>query len=294
VKLIVQPDAGVVPVVSAIRQAKKALDICIFRFDVDEIERALGAAVQRGVRVRALIAHTNRGGDTRLRKLEQRLLAAGVTVSRTADDLLRYHAKYMLADDVLHLFGFNMTKLDLLKSRSFAVATRDKKALAEAAKLFEADATRQTYQPGRSNLVVSPETARNTLSAFVRGARRELAIYDAKVHDPGFQKLLNEKAAKGVRIRVLGGMKKASDQIEVRKLEPLRLHVRAIIRDGTRAFVGSQSLRKEELDSRREVGLLVANPTVARKLMQTFEADWADSAPKGKPADKTQAEAAVA
>jgi phosphatidylserine/phosphatidylglycerophosphate/cardiolipin synthase-like enzyme len=80
----------------------------------------------------------------------------------------------------------------------------------------------------------------------------------------------------------------------VRKLEPMRLHVRAIIRDGTRAFVGSQSLRKEELDSRREVGLLVANPTVARKLMQTFEADWADSAPKGKPATKTQAETAVA
>ena len=37
-------------------------------------------------------------------------------------------------------------------------------------------------------------------------------------------------------------------------MKPVRLHVRAIIRDGTRAFVGSQSLRKEELDSRREVG----------------------------------------
>ena len=56
----------------------------------------------------------------------------------------------------------------------------------------------------------------------------------------------------------------------------MRLHVRAIIRDGTRAFVGSQSLRKEELDSRREVGLLVNNPAVTRKLMQVFEADWQD------------------
>ena len=63
--------------------------------------------------MRALIAHTNRGGEARLRKLEQRLLAAGVTVSRTADDLLRYHAKFMVADSVLHLFGFNFTKLDI-------------------------------------------------------------------------------------------------------------------------------------------------------------------------------------
>jgi phosphatidylserine/phosphatidylglycerophosphate/cardiolipin synthase-like enzyme len=88
-------------------------------------------------------------------------------------------------------------------------------------------------------------------------------------------------------------MKKAADPIEVRKL-PMRLHVRAIIRDGTRAFVGSQSLRKEELDSRREVGLLVNNPAVARKLMHIFEADWADSAPKGKGADKASPETAVA
>ena len=71
--------------------------------------------------VRALIAHTNRGGEARLRKLEQRLLAAGVQVSRSADDLLRYHAKYMIADATLHLLGFNFTKLDMDKSRSFAV-----------------------------------------------------------------------------------------------------------------------------------------------------------------------------
>jgi cardiolipin synthase len=281
VQLIIQPDAGVVPVVAAIRKARKTIDICVFRFDIDEVERALAAAVQRGVRVRALIAHTNRGGENRLRKLEQRLLAAGVTVSRTADDLLRYHAKYMIADDVLHLFGFNFTKLDILKSRSFAIATRDRKAVNAAVKLFESDMARQTFECGRTNLVVSPETSRDTLTAFIRGARRELAIYDGKVHDPAIQKLLNERAAKGVRVRILGGMKNPDHPgIEVRALKPMRLHVRAIIRDGTRAFVGSQSLRKEELDSRREVGLLVTNPTVTRKLMQTFETDWEDSAPK--------------
>ena len=285
-KLIIQPDAGVVPIVTAIRKARKTIDICIFRFDIDEIERALASAVQRGVRVRALIAHTNRGGEGRLRKLEQRLLAAGVTVSRTADDLLRYHAKYMVADDVLHLFGFNMTKLDILKSRSFAIATRDRKAVAAALKLFESDVARQTFQAMKSNLVVSPETARTALLAFVRGAKKELAIYDLKVHDPAFQKILNERAAKGVRIRILGGMKKADEAIEVRPLKALRLHVRAIIRDGTRAFVGSQSLRKEELDSRREVGLLVTNPAVTRSLMQTFETDWEHSSPKDVEKEK--------
>ena len=286
--LIIQPEAGIVPLVHAIRKARTSISICIFRLDRDEIEQALLAAVQRGVAVTAMIAHTNRGGEGALRKLEQRLLAGGVTVSRTGDDLTRYHAKYMIVDNVLHVFGFNFTKLDIDKSRSFAISTRDRRAVAEAAKLFSADACRQPYAPGRSHLVVSPENARAALSTFIKGARKQLYIYDLKLHDPAMVKLLNERAGAGVDVRVIGSMKGAADGVQVCK-PGMRLHVRAIIRDGLRAFVGSQSLRKEELTSRREVGLLVNNPAVARRLRQVFEADWAESAPKPKddevPAD---------
>jgi cardiolipin synthase len=277
VKLIIQPEAGVVPVVQAIKTAKKTIDIFIFRFDRDEVEKALAAAVQRGVQVRALIAHTNRGGEARLRKLEQRLLAAGVLVSRSADDLLRYHAKFMVADSVLYLFGFNFTKLDIDRSRSFAISTRDARTVAEALKLFESDVTRQAYSPGKSHLVVSPENARAMLTAFISGAKRELAIYDAKVQDPSIIKLLRERAAKGVKVRVIGNMKGKDPGIEERR-PSIRLHVRAIVRDGTQAFVGSQSLRKDELENRREVGLIVNNPGVAAKIMEVFETDWSDSA----------------
>jgi phosphatidylserine/phosphatidylglycerophosphate/cardiolipin synthase-like enzyme len=280
VQLIVQPDAGIVPVVQAIRRARKCIDVCIFRLDRADVEKALEQAVARGVRVRALIAHTNRGGEAHLRKLEQRFLAAGVTVARTADDLLRYHGKFMVADDVLHLFGFNFTKTDIDKSRSFAIATRDRRTVQEAIKLFTADVARTPYKPSPSNLVVSPESARDMLTKFLKGAKKELAIYDARINDPAMVKILKERAAQGVRVRVLGKLKGANGGVLVSPLKPLRLHVRAIVRDGTRAFVGSQSLRKEELESRREVGLLINNPTVTRKLLQIFEADWAASAAK--------------
>jgi cardiolipin synthase len=290
-RLIVQPDAGIVPVAQAIRKARSAISICIFRLDKDEIEQALAAAVQRGVAVTAMIAHVNRGGEGALRKLEQRLLAAGVTVSRTGDDLTRYHAKYMIADNVLHVFGFNFTRLDIDKSRSFAISTKDRRAVADALKLFTADGSRQPYVPARSHLVVSPETARPALTAFIKGARRQLCIYDLKVHDPSMVKVLNERARAGVDIRVIGGMKGADGSVRVCK-PGMRLHVRAIIRDGLRAFVGSQSLRKEELVSRREVGLLVNNPTVARKLLQVFEADWRDWS--GESAAEPEKEQAVA
>lgn len=282
-KLITQPADGLAPVVRAVRKAKKAIDIAIFRFDLTELEEALGAAVDRGVAVRALIAHTNRGGDKTLRKLEMRLLQAGVRVARTADDLPRYHGKFMIADDMLYVFGFNYTKLDIAKSRSFGLITRDKKVVREAAMLFEADSTRQPFVPSHARLVVSPETSRARLSAFIKAAKKQLLIYDEKVSDNAIQKLLQERANAGVEIRILGKLEKSLDGIERRKLAKYRLHVRAIIRDGSAVFVGSQSLRKLELDGRREVGLILANTGIAKKMVSVFEADW-DASAAGKSA----------
>lgn len=282
-KLIIQPDDGLMPLVQAVRSAKKTIDIVIFRFDRAELEKALEAAVARGVTVRALIAHTNRGGEKILRKLELRLLDAGVTVARTADDLPRYHGKMMVVDDTLHVYGFNYTKLDIEKSRSFGIVSNDAKLVKEASALFEADSTRQAYSPGDDELVVSPETSRTILSAFIKKARKELLIYDAKVSDRLILRLLAERAKSGVDIRMFGKLGKAASGIEARKLPDLRLHVRAIIRDGASAFIGSQSLRKLELDGRREVGVIVDDERIAKQMREVFETDWAHT-PEAKQA----------
>ena len=288
-KLIIQPDDGVTPLVQAVRNAKKTVDIVIFRFDRIELEKALEAAVARGVVVRALIAHTNRGGEKILRKLELRLLDAGVTVARTADDLPRYHGKMLLADDTLHVFGFNYTKLDIEKSRSFGIVTTEPKLVKEACGLFEADSTRQAYAPGHDELVVSPETSREILSGFIKKAKKELLIYDAKISDRLMLRLLAERAKAGVEIRMFGKLGKAASGIEARKLPDLRLHVRAMIRDGAAAFVGSQSLRKLELDGRREIGVIVSDERIAKKMRDIFEADWALT-PESKQAAAAAAE----
>ncbi|MEO7190035.1 MAG: phospholipase D-like domain-containing protein [Vicinamibacterales bacterium] len=273
-KLIIQPNDGLAPLLRAIRQARKTIDLVVFRFDRVELERALAAAVARGIPVRALIAHTNSGGEKRLRRLELTLLEAGVTVSRTADDLPRYHGKMTIIDDTLYVLGFNFTKQDIEKSRSFGVVTREKKLVREAAALFEADSTRQPYKPGSDRLVVSPETSRELLSEFVKGAKRQLLIYDERISDSLMLRLVRERAAAGVEIRVIGRLNNAIEGVATRKLLDMRLHVRAIIRDGGSAFIGSQSLRKLELDSRREIGVLLNDARLTRKMVEVFEGDW--------------------
>jgi cardiolipin synthase len=277
-KLIVQPDAGIDAIVTAIMQARKTIDIVIFRLDLQDVTRGLEAAAARGVLVRALIAHTNRGGEKSLRKLEMRLLEKGITVSRTADDLVRYHGKMMIVDRrTLHIYGFNFTGQDVGKSRSFGATTRNHKLVREAIALFEADCARVPYAPGCERFVVSPDNARDRLTAFIKAARRQLLIYDPQVGDPGILRLLAERAKAGVDVRIIGRIVSKKSALVAEKYPGKRLHVRAMIRDGRRAFLGSQSLRKVELERRREIGVIVADAKVVNQMYAVFEADWAET-----------------
>ena len=271
VKLIVQPADGIAPLVKAIRKAKKSVEIVIFRFDRPELEKALVEAVERGVFVHALIAFTNKGGEEHLRDLETNFLAKGITVARTAGDLVRYHGKMMIVDrKELWVLAFNFTHLDIDHSRSFGIVTRNPKLVDEAVKLFEADTKRQAYVAGYSKFLVSPVNARKELLRFIKGAKKELCIYDPQISDREILRLLIQRAHAGVRIRVIGECGK----LEARKLGRMRLHARTIIRDHHDAFVGSQSLRQLELDSRREIGIIFRDAKVVSALASMFADDW--------------------
>ena len=67
-----------------------------------------------------------------------------------------------------------------------------------------------------------------------------------------------------------------------------RLHVRAIVRDGRTLFLGSQSLRRLELDKRREIGVIADEKKGVLEVVRAFEADWAQT-PTGKASAETEA-----
>jgi len=278
-KLLIQPDNGIKPLLEALKKAKKRIRILIFRFDRVEIEKALVAALGRGVDVQALIAYTNQGEEKNLRRLEMRLLAQGITVTRTADDLVRYHGKMLIIDDkALFLLGFNFTHMDIDLSRSFGVAISKPSVVKEAVRLFECDAKRRPYTKAKDELVVSPVNARRRLTQFITATKKRLLIYEMKISDRDFLKLLNKKISDGVEVRVLTRASAKSASIPLRRL-PNRLHLRAILRDGDSAFVGSQSLRKLELEARREIGVIFRDKKIVNQMEDVFEKDWKLSEP---------------
>ena len=284
-KLIIEPDHGVAQLASAIKNAKESIEITIFRFDRNDIEEALKAAAARGVKVTALVAYANRGGQKLLRKLEMHFLEAGMTVARTADDLIRYHNKLMIVDrKILFVLAFNFTHLDIARSRCFGISTENPRLVQEAAKLFEADCTRTPYTAGMSALVVSPANSRKELAAFLRAAKKQLLIYDPEISDKEMLRILKERTKEGVEVRIIGHAKNA-DSFQVGELNKLRLHTRTIVRDAGQAFIGSQSLRALELDRRREVGVIFKESRIVKSLIATFESDW-----KGLPAEPKESD----
>jgi hypothetical protein len=128
---------------------------------------------------------------------------------------------------------------------------------------------RQPYCPGEGSLVVSPLNARDELSAFIKGAKETLLIYDPEVSDAAMVRLLNERMKAGVAVRIIGRAK-----LPARKLAKLRLHTRTFVRDGEHVFVGSQSLRRAELEKRREVGVIFRDSKIAAQITKIFDEDW--------------------
>jgi phosphatidylserine/phosphatidylglycerophosphate/cardiolipin synthase-like enzyme len=274
---MVQPDDGAAPLLAAIDAAKRTLDLYVFRLDHREVAEALKRAVRRGVAVRALVAHTRRGGEEGLRALEKRLRQLRVRVSRSDDDLARYHGKVAVVDGRrLLVLGYNLTRRDIEHSRSFGLAIDDARPVGEARRMFDADFARRAYVPELGALVVSPFNSRAVLARIIQQARKQLLIYDKRLTDGIMIRLLEKQAASGVDVRVIGRTLRPLRHVAVARY-PGRLHVRAIIQDGRRLFVGSQSLRRTELDKRREIGVVVSSAAEVGRALDVFRQDWAAS-----------------
>ncbi|MCI0392712.1 MAG: phospholipase D-like domain-containing protein [Acidobacteria bacterium] len=276
-QVIIQPRDGIEPFLEGIRRAEERIEIILYRLDRLEIEQELVAASARGVNVHALITYTNKEGLKEIRKMERRLVERGVNVTRTAEDLVRYHSKMMIIDRrMLYLLTFNFTFLDIHHSRSFGVITDKPYLIAEAVRLFEADVDGQSNRVEAEHFVISPLNSRRRLSEFIANAKKQLLIYDGKLTDSRMIKLLETQASAGVEIKVIGAMSRTALGVEVRDMPLIRLHAQAIISDGSEVFFGSQSLRKVELDQRREVGLITRDAAAVRSFMVIFEMDWGD------------------
>ncbi len=264
-RFVFAPEDRLAAVLAVIGSSRKRLRLSLFRCDDFDILDALAAALQRGVKVEVLVTSRAKGWTKRLRELWGVLEGMGAKLYRSADPVVKYHAKYIVADDGPALVAsLNFTRKCFTSTVDFLLTTRDPVVVTGLRRLFVADSRRpepvRVASFGR-RLIVGPEHARQAFTRLLERARCSIAIVDPKLTDPAILDLLKVKRREGVAVTVLG-------REHVGGLTP---HGKMLIVDGAVAVIGSMSLSALSLDFRREVAVIVRDRAQVGEMRQVFE-----------------------
>jgi len=249
--IVLAPEERRDAVLDVIRSARRRLILSLFRCDDDAVIDALAEAVQRGVRVRALLTRRAKGSKKHLKQLHKLLKQLGAEVHRYADSVVKYHAKYIVADDGPALVAsLNFTRKCFEDTCDFVLVTHDADLVGGLMQLFDADwcAPASGLPDLRSDrLIVGPEEARPRFTSLLRQAHRSIRLIDSKLSDAAMLELLKAKEKAGVAVEIRGWG----------ALGSLVPHGKLLIVDDSTAVIGSISLSTLSLEFRREVAVVM-------------------------------------
>jgi phosphatidylserine/phosphatidylglycerophosphate/cardiolipin synthase-like enzyme len=269
--VIVAQDQRRDAVLRVIGAARKRLILSVFRCDDLEVIDGLADALRRKVRVEILITSRAKGWRQRLQRLWVLLESMGATLHRYADPVVKYHAKYIVADQGPALVAsLNLTRKCFTSTVDFVVTTHDPGVVSGLTRLFDADCGKSEVPLPRGlskRLIVGPEDARSQFTALIEGARRSIRLIDPDVTDPAIVARLKAKGAAGVEVSLLS-------RGNIHGMTP---HGKLLIIDGATAVIGSVSLSALSLDFRREVAIVVDDAGCVARLNTLFgQADILD------------------
>ena len=263
-RLVLAPAARRPAVLDLMRSAERRLVLSMFRCDDFAVLDEVAAAVKRNVHVRVLITHRARGWKRRLKELSALLASTGAHVQRYTGPLMKYHAKYVVADDGPALVSsLNFTRKCFESTCDFLVFSDDPQVVSGLEMLFEHDFSRPgSPLPGMTDrLIVGPDQARVRFKKLLDDAKTSIRIIDHRVIDPEMVSLLREKQTNGVQVKVLGHS----------PMNGLVSHGRMTLIDNRIAVIGSIHLSPPSLDWRREVAIVIREPSIVDELNQFFE-----------------------
>lgn len=272
-KLVLDPAGRKAALLGVIGTARRRLILSLFRCDDFSVLDALAAALERGCEVEAILTKRAKGGKKRLKKLWGALEEMGAVVTRYADPVVKYHAKYLVADDSTAMITtLNPTRKCFTRTWDAVLLTKDPSVVKGLLTLFKADAAGvplPSRRPLGRRLIVGPERSRDEIRALIAGAKQSIRILDHKLSDPDLVALLRERRAEGVTVSVLGKQ-------PMRGVVP---HGKMMIIDESRAVLGSTALSTLSLDFRREVSVVIHDEALVTQLNTSYQQLGAKAGP---------------
>lgn len=319
----------------SLRGADDRLLVGGYTFTSERVAAILANASARGVDVRVLVEGGPVGGvAAREARVLDGLVDAGVEVTVLDGPHARYpfhHAKYAVVDDAVLVTSENWKPSGIggHGTRGWGAFVHDATLADSLAAVHRADsewidgvawttyrknATFQESSPSsatyprtfapldaavdRVSLVVSPDTSRDALLGFVRGANESLLVEQMGIGaDTVLLNATIAAAERGVRVRVLVSgawyareenaalverlnERARRDGLDLRaKLAAPRgrygtLHVKGAVADGERVLVGSVNWNENAVNRNREAELVLSDSDVGTYYARLFLADW--------------------
>ncbi len=296
--LVVLPDDSAKPIVDAIDHAQKSLRIKMFVFSDPQLLEAVIKAHHRGVRVRIMLNPTRRSGEKENDESRQKLAAAGVDVIDSNPAFGLTHEKSMVVDDSsAWVKSLNWQTKNLTETRDYAVVTEHPQEVDEIIQCFEADWTRQPFDPGeKSHMIWCVGNGRQRIAEFVDQAKHSLWVQNERYQDQVIIERLVRAQRRGVKVHIMarpphslkkeklmegvGGLRILDDVgVKVHKVRGLKLHAKLLFADGVRAIIGSINLAPGSFDSRRELAIEVRDEEVVDRIHKVVHSDWDNSHP---------------
>jgi phosphatidylserine/phosphatidylglycerophosphate/cardiolipin synthase-like enzyme len=262
-RVVIAPPERRQAVLDVIDQARESIILSLFRCNDGKVLEALARAVARGVTVDVLMTQRAKGGTKKRYKLWAAVEATGASVHPYSDAVVKYHAKYLVADDGPSIVAsLNFTKQCFKRTIDAIVVTHDPAVASGLRMLMEADRDNHQLPPNLpARLVIGPERARRKYRAIIQGAQRRVLILDRKAGDPALFSLLKARREAGIEITLF-------DQKE---LGGLRSHGKIMLVDDAVAVIGGLSLNALGLDFRREVAIVVDEPDAVAEVRRLFD-----------------------
>ena len=285
--LITEPDQGITPVLSLIKNATNSIDLVMYEFKDKQIADALLAAQKRGVAVRVLL---NEGYYGQLEKLNEPaysyLESLNIPVRWTPEYFALTHQKTLIVDQNKALImTFNFAPEYYATARDFGILDTDQNDVNAIENTFENDWTEQNLLPANGDdLVWSPGVDENML-LIIKSAKKELDIYNEEMEDSVITDALMNATRHGVIVNIVmtyqSAAKTAFEQLKNAGVhlhlfhgEKFYIHAKMIMADNTEVFLGSQNFSYTSLNKNRELGIFLSDPEIINSLSKTFYKDW--------------------
>ncbi len=292
-------------IIAKIKSAKISIKMSIYQIKEPDIIEALCAQSTKGVRVDVICEETpyQHAFNKRIQETEgllTKLLNANVHLHLRPENLKKhfpkghYHARYIIIDKdrfLLTTGNFDETTFD--HARDFCIIFSKEKnetIFNTLLQLFDRDISNQTISDLNESpsLIIGPHGQREKIIGFLSGATKNIKMYQQFFNDPVIQdvikKLMKEK---GITVDVVmmayptnyhsDPNEKTQDDLEksgvdIRLMDHLYAHARAIIIDDKHALIGTTQLSPPSLDENREISIIIEGDVV-KKLINQFKYD---------------------